>query len=641
MMRESILGRAQKKGLITIECHQIRDFTVNKQRQVDDYPYGGGHGCVLQCQPLHSCWRHIRETRGPMRTVYLSPAGKPFTQVDAKRLRDEPGLILVCGHYEGVDERFIEACVDEEISLGDFVLTGGELAAMAVADAVCRLVPGVLSDEACFTDESHWAGFLEYPQYTRPEVWEGRGVPDVLLSGNHAQIQKWRWKQSLWRTMLRRPDMYEKLTFETKQEKKLLAEARQEWEEMRMEKLLNKYAELVVRTGAAVKPGQTLLISAPVDAASFVRLCVGKAYEAGAREVEVRWFDDAVSRETYLHAADDVFDTFRPWNADQRNTLAEEGAAFLFIDSDDPEALSGVDPERLRRSSAAAGKALRPYRERTMADKVQWCVASVPNEKWARKMFPDMGLEKAVKHQWEAILNAVRVTEDNDPVADWAEHSRSIKARVQKLNDYSFRYLKYRNSLGTDLTVELPENHYWDGGSSQTPDGTVFIANMPTEEVFTAPKRDGVNGIVYASKPLVLNGDIVDGFHMVLKDGEIVEVHARRGEELLKAAIATDEGSRFLGEAALVPYDSPISRSGLLYYNTLFDENASCHLAFGASYPQVRGAAELSPEERLKLGLNDSIEHCDFMIGTRDLSVTGVTHDGTEVPVFVDGNFAF
>lgn len=235
MLCESILGRGQERGYIRVECHQIRNYTTNRQNQVDDYPYGGGRGCVMQAQPLYDCRKHIIESTSEterIRTIYMSPCGKLFTQDDARRLkRDYDRLILVCGHYEGIDERFIEECVDEEISIGDFVLTGGEIPAMAVADAVCRLVPGVLPDEECFTDESHWSGLLEYPQYSRPEVWNGRKVPEVLLSGHHANIAKWRRKQSLIRTRLRRPDMYEKLAFTTKQEKKLLAEIEEELSE--------------------------------------------------------------------------------------------------------------------------------------------------------------------------------------------------------------------------------------------------------------------------------------------------------------------------------------------------------------------------------------------------------------------------
>ena len=228
MMHSSILGRAQKKGLITICTHQIRDSTTNKQNQVDDYPYGGGRGAIMQCDPLYHCWAAILDELGaPAHTVYLSPCGQVFNQEKAKQLQsDYENIILVCGHYEGIDQRFIDECVDEEISAGDFVLTGGELPAMLVADAVSRLVPGVLGGEVCFTDESHWDGLLEYPQYSRPDEWHGLRVPEVLLSGDHAKVARWRKKQSILRTMRLRPDMFEKLRFpyKTRAERKFIAE---------------------------------------------------------------------------------------------------------------------------------------------------------------------------------------------------------------------------------------------------------------------------------------------------------------------------------------------------------------------------------------------------------------------------------
>ena len=231
LLGESILGRAAAKDIIEINCIQIRDFTENKQGQVDDYSYGGGWGCVMMAQPLKSCLDFVKDCAPGRRThvIYMSPQGQTLTQAKARELKENyDHLILVCGHYEGVDERFIEACVDEEISIGDFVLTGGEIPAMALADCVCRMVPGVLANEECYTGESHWDGLLEYPQYTRPEVWEGRAVPPILLSGHHANVAKWRRKQAIIRTRKRRPDMYEKLSFPTKADKKLLAEIEQE-----------------------------------------------------------------------------------------------------------------------------------------------------------------------------------------------------------------------------------------------------------------------------------------------------------------------------------------------------------------------------------------------------------------------------
>ena len=229
VLSDSILGRAQERGFIRIETHQIRQYTTNKQCQVDDYPYGGGRGAVMMADPLYRCWDAVRQqTGGEVHTIYMSPCGKTFTQKDAIRLSKYENLVLVCGHYEGIDQRFIDECVDEEISLGDFVLTGGEIAAMAVTDAICRMVPGVLADPECFEDESHYSGMLEYPQYTRPAVWHDRQVPEILLSGNHAKVAQWRRKQALRRTRERRPDMYEKLDLSSKQDKKLLAEMEKE-----------------------------------------------------------------------------------------------------------------------------------------------------------------------------------------------------------------------------------------------------------------------------------------------------------------------------------------------------------------------------------------------------------------------------
>jgi len=230
MLNESIIGRAQKQGLLTIECHQIRDYTKNKQKQVDDYPYGGGMGMVMYADALYNAWQHVREncSSNAAYTIYLSPQGSVFNQSKARKLAFEYNeLILVCGHYEGIDERFIEECVDEEISIGDFVLTGGEIPAMALADAVCRLLPGVLSDEECFTEESHYNGLLEYPQYTRPSEWHGRAIPEILLSGHHANIKKWRRRESLRRTLQKRPDLLETAEL-SKQDKIMLAELESE-----------------------------------------------------------------------------------------------------------------------------------------------------------------------------------------------------------------------------------------------------------------------------------------------------------------------------------------------------------------------------------------------------------------------------
>ena len=276
-----------------------------------------------------------------------------------------------------------------------------------------------------------------------------------------------------------------------------------------------------------------------------------------------------------------------------------------------------------------------------MSNGVRWCVAGVPTAAWAMKVFPEKSAQDAVDALWEAILDVCRVDPEGGAAAKWEIHSANFKKRVELLNGYDFESLHYKNALGTDLTVELPRNHFWTGGSEIAKDGVEFCANIPTEEIFTAPKRDGVNGTVAAAMPLVLNGDVVEGIVFTLKDGKIVDAKADRGLEILESQLSADEGARYLGEVALVPCSSPIRKTGVLFYNTLFDENASCHFAFGEAYSSVRGSEEMSPEERLAAGLNNSMTHVDFMVGTPDLSVTGRTRDGREIPVLVNGEFAF
>ncbi|MCI8716255.1 MAG: aminopeptidase [Oscillospiraceae bacterium] len=409
-----------------------------------------------------------------------------------------------------------------------------------------------------------------------------------------------------------------------------------------MEAKFKEYAKLLVEVGVNIQKGQTLVIGSPVDCAWFARLCARAAYAAGCREVVMRWSDDELTREKYLHAEDSVFDSLPAWQAEFDNGYARQGAAFLHISARDPENLVGVDPDRITRSQRSSGEALREYRELTMSNTVPWCIGSIPIPSWARKVFPGCPEDEAVEKLWEAIFQTVRVDGSGAAVDRWREHLAGLKGHMDRLNGLNLESLHYTNSLGTDLTIRLPEGHIWAAGSSATKSGLPFIANMPTEEVFTAPLRNGVDGVVCSSMPLVHNGVVIDKIRFQVREGKIVEASAQTGEDALKAAITLDEGASCFGEVALVPYDSPISRQKLLYYNTLFDENASCHLAFGEAYPEcLQGGAEMSKEERKARGLNDSITHVDFMVGTADLSVTGKTRDGREVPVFVDGNFAW
>lgn len=406
------------------------------------------------------------------------------------------------------------------------------------------------------------------------------------------------------------------------------------------ENKLKEYAKLLVEVGLAVQKGQTLVISSPVDCAHFARLCASAAYDVGCREVVMNWHDDFLSREKFLRAEDAVFDEVPRWREAFFNDYARAGVAYLAIDAEDPENLLGVKSDRLVRSQQAGGKALKEFYRLQMSSGFPWCIASIPIPSWAKKVYPDVSEEQAMEQLWDAIFQTVRITGDGKSVERWQAHLAMLEERKEKLNALRFKKLHYTNALGTDLWVELPEGHIWEAGNDVTPKGQEFIANMPTEEIFTAPLRDGVNGVVYASVPLVNDGNIIDRFHFVVKDGKIVEAHAEKGEEVLCSAISVDEGAAYFGEVALVPYDSPISNQKLLFYNTLFDENAACHIAFGEAYPCIEGGRDMDKETLKEKGLNDSITHVDFMIGTRDLSIVGITHDGREIPVFADGNFA-
>ena len=408
------------------------------------------------------------------------------------------------------------------------------------------------------------------------------------------------------------------------------------------EELLREYARLAVRRGVNLQKGQKLVIRAGVDSAPFVRLLTGEAYAVGARDVIVWWSDERIARERYLHADADVFDEAYPWQVLAFDRLSAEGAAFLSVSSSDPAALVGVDPDRIRRFSVAYGKANEKFYARMMASRIPWSIVAIPCAPWAEKVFPGKTADEAKELLWDAILRAVRIREGGNAVAEWTAHCDRLTGQARKLNDCAFAALRYENALGTRLTVELPEGHLWAGGSEKDEKGTTFIANMPTEEIFTAPKRNGVNGVVYSSKPLVLNGNLVEGIRLTFQNGRIVDARAEKGEEYLKAEIALDEGAHYLGEVALVPYHSPISESGILFYDTLFDENASCHFAFGEAYPTcIEGGADLTKEELLARGINaESNTHVDFMVGTADLSIIGITRDGKEVPVFRNGDFA-
>ena len=401
-------------------------------------------------------------------------------------------------------------------------------------------------------------------------------------------------------------------------------------------------ARLAVRIGVNLQQGQRLIINAPIECAEFARLVAVEAYEVGAHDVVLSWNDEMLSRIRFEKAPEEVFQEFPDWKCRFYMDYAEEGAAFLTISARNPEIFRGIASSRLLAAQQAAGMALVEYRERLMKNRNTWCVISVPTEGWAKKVFPELPSTEAKERLWREILHAVRITGEENTIFAWKKHVDFLASAADFLNGHDFQSLHYRNRWGTDLVIELPEGHIWAGGAEKSESGASFVANLPTEEVFTAPKRDGVNGVVVATRPLVYQGNLIENFRIEFKDGRVVKYSAERGEEHLKALFATDDGSNYLGEVALVPHDSPISRSGVLFYNTLFDENASCHLAFGKAYPTcIRGGDKMLSLELLQKGLNDSLTHEDFMVGSEDLSIVGKKKDGSEVPVFVNGNFAF
>lgn len=408
---------------------------------------------------------------------------------------------------------------------------------------------------------------------------------------------------------------------------------------MNFNEQLKSYAELLIKTGLALQKGQDLVIRSPIEGKDLVVACTEAAYAQGANDVRVIWSDDDLTLLKYQHAPDDVLNTVHDFDTALYRHYITGGAAFLSFTGSDPDLLKQIDPHKLQAASMSRSKAMRFYSEAIMKDENPWTVAGIATKAWAKKVYPNADTEDAVKNLWQAIFDMSRVSETT--IADWKEHTTTVDGQAKKLTEAAYRSLHYKNSLGTDLTITLPEGHIWAGGGSTLPDGRYFVANIPTEEVFTLPHRMGVDGIVYASMPLAYNGNVIDHFWLRFKDGQVVDFDAEKGKDVLARLLDTDEGARHLGEVALVPYDSPISNRNQLFFNTLYDENASCHLALGKAYPaNLEGGGDLDREALLERGANDSLIHVDFMVGTSDLSITATTLEGDEVPIFVDGNWA-
>ena len=403
---------------------------------------------------------------------------------------------------------------------------------------------------------------------------------------------------------------------------------------------LTKYAELAVKVGVNIQPGQMLYISASIDNPEFARLLTKTAYEAGAKQVFVDWVDDVITRTRYELAPSDSFGEFPAWKVQEREQLAEQGAAFMSIVSSSPDLLKGIESSRIATFQKAAGTALSKYRQYVQSDKISWTVIAAPSRAWAAKVFPELPEGDQVSALWEAIFKAVRADVES-PIEAWTKHDDTLHEKVDYLNEKKYHKLHY-TAPGTDLTIELPQGHLWCGAGSVNEKGKTFMANMPTEEVFTVPLKTGVNGVVSSTKPLSYGGNIIDDFKITFKNGQIIKVEAAEGQEVLQQLVDTDEGAKYLGEVALVPHHSPISQSGLLFYNTLFDENASNHLAIGSAYAFcLEGGKKMTQEELKENGLNQSITHVDFMIGSEQMDIDGIKEDGSKEAIFRGGNWAF
>ena len=403
---------------------------------------------------------------------------------------------------------------------------------------------------------------------------------------------------------------------------------------------LKKYARLIAETGVNVQDNHTVVLQISVDQAPLARLITEEAYRLGAAEVIVQWSDETIQREFLAHAATDRIENVPQYKIDQTDDWIAKGASRISVVSSNPDALAGVDAQRVAAFQAANGKALVNLRKATQANKVSWTVVAAASEGWAAKVFPELATsEEQVDALWNEIFKTTRIYEEN-PVIAWNIHDKKLQEKAAELNEQQFTALHY-TAPGTDLTIGLPKNHLWEGAGSYNARGEEFMANMPTEEVFTAPDSRRVDGYVSSTKPLSYAGTIISGMKFTFKDGKVVDFSAEQGEEALKNLLTIDEGAKHLGEVALVPDPSPISQSGLIFYNTLFDENASNHLAFGSAYAfNLQGGTEMSEEELAEAGLNRSQTHVDFMVGSDKMNIDGIKEDGTIVPVFRNGDWA-
>ena len=405
-------------------------------------------------------------------------------------------------------------------------------------------------------------------------------------------------------------------------------------------KRLKKYAELIAKCGVNVQKGQEVIVQAELDQPEFVKMVVDECYKAGAKKVSVDWSYQPLTKSNVRYCSQKVLSELDDWQIEKWEHQAKVLPCKIYLMSEDPDGLAGINQKKFSSAMAARSKTIKPIRNK-MENKYQWCIAAVPGKEWAKKVFPGERTSVAVEKLWEAILSTSRVYDD--PIYEWKLHNENLAKRCKYLNGLEIKELRYKSKNGTDLRVGLiPEALFCAGGEYTLGSNVYFNPNIPSEETFTSPMKGDADGIVYSSLPLSYGGQLINNFWMKFEGGKIVDVGAEENESLLREMIAMDEGASYLGECALVPYSSPIRESGLLFYNTLFDENAACHLAIGRGFTNVlRDYENLTEDEAHKMGINDSITHVDFMIGTKDLSITALTSKGDEVEIFRDGNWAF
>ena len=403
---------------------------------------------------------------------------------------------------------------------------------------------------------------------------------------------------------------------------------------------LKGYAELIVRVGVNIQAGQDVIISAELDQPEFVELVVGECYRAGAAEVRVEWTHQPLKLLHVQYQSLERLGTIPDWEKQRLLLRAETLPAMIYLESADPAGLDALDQEKWGKSVQMRWGVIKPIRD-SMENKYQWCIAAVPGKKWAKKVFPELSGDEAVEKLWEAILYTSRA--EHDGVAAWRAHNAELKSRCGHLNALKLRRLHYCSSNGTDLIVGLiPEAQFMAGAEETLGAGVTFNPNIPSEEVFTSPMKGEAEGIVYSTRPLSYRGTMIENFSIRFENGRVSEVRAEKGEEALRTLVSMDEGAGMLGECALVPYDSPIRNSGIMFYNTLFDENAACHLALGDGFANcIRNFDKYTLEQCREMGINMSMIHEDFMIGSEDLDITGTTESGETVQIFKNGNWAF